>query len=170
MLTKLHNLFAGWYADTKTWCMRVLAACVSYPLLAWQWTVKMAAKLNPMHRAWIVALRLEPWPTDEVKSGKERLFAFPYGITFALSFGRWAWTGKPWAHDWSNPNAKVFRCPVPLPGFFVSVKTPKGMGGYLGLKPYFIDKDSGLCRWMTPKEDGALYLHPSATIRKTVDR
>lgn len=42
MLTKLHNLFAGWYADAKTWCMRVLAACASYALMCWQRIKKWA--------------------------------------------------------------------------------------------------------------------------------
>lgn len=171
MLTKLHNLFAGWYADTKTWCMRVLAACVSYPLLAWQWTVKMAAKLNPMHRAWIVALRFEPWPDDDEKRGKERLFAYPWGLTVALSFGRYVWTGKPWAHDWSNPDANVFRCLVPLPGLFISFKGSNGAGFYIGSKPYNIDSDSGRCQWAEfPDEEGAVYLHPSATLRRTADK
>ena len=159
MLTKLCNLFDRLTADIKA---QLTAAKISI--------VRILHNINPLYRAWILTLRIEPWPNDEVKSGKERLFAFPFGVTFALSFGRWCWTGKPWDHDWSNPKAKVFRCTVPLPGFFVSVKTPKGMGGYIGLKPYFIDKDSKLCRWMKPKEDGALYLHPSATIRRTVDR
>ena len=158
---------------TKTcmeWCKNLYASVQTWAISALNKTRQWLHNMNPLYRAWILTVRVEPWPTDEVKSGKERLFAFPYGITFALSFGRWSWTGKPWNHDWPNPNAKVFRCPVPLPGFFVSVKTPKGMGGYIGLKPYFIDKDSGLCRWMKPEEYGALYLHPSATIRKTVDR
>ena len=159
MLTKIHNLFAGWCADVKAWCASTKKSIM-----------QILHNMNPLYKAWILTLRLEPWPTDEVKSGKERLFAFPFGVTFALSFGRWCWTGKPWDHDWSNPKAKVFRCPVPLPGFFVSVKTPNGTGGYIGLKPYFIDAKSNLCRWMKPDENGALYLHPSATIRKTVDR
>jgi hypothetical protein len=114
---------------------------------------------------------LEPWPDDDEKRGKERLFAYPWGLTVALSFGRYVWTGKPWAHDWSNPDANVFRCLVPLPGLFISFKGSSGAGFYIGSKPYNIDADSERCQWAKfPKEDGAVYLHPSATLRRTADK
>lgn len=160
MLTKLHNLLADWLNTAKTWCAS-----------AWQKMRNILHNLDPLYRAWILALRIEPWPDDDEKSGKERLFAYPWGVTVAFSFGRYVWTGKPWKHDWSNPNANVFRCPIPLPGLFISVKTPQGAGGYIGSKPYNIDADSERCQWANlPKEEGAVYMHPSASIRKTVDR
>jgi len=122
---------------------------------------------KPWERAWSIFFRMEPWPVDGEKVGKETLFCFPFGLGVAISFGQMVW---PWSRDWSNKNARVFRSFIPLPGIFLSFKARKGWGFYIGCKAFDVSSESPRCQWADlEREDGNRYLCFSVSIRRTAD-
>jgi hypothetical protein len=136
-------------------------------------TIEFLKAANPCKNAWVPTLRLEKWPKGAEKYGKESIFAYPWGITLAITFGQLVFPlrAKSGINRWEQTNCKVFRSYIPVPFFFFTLKSPWGWGGYIGAKPYVIDKDSPRCQWAdTEKEDDNMYLCFSASIRRTVDK